>query len=934
LSTTTTESIAATTANPIPAATAGPNAPATAESDAPSKPGDTAVDAPVGITFVVPMYNVAPYLPDFLRSLETQEPGRYDLEVIFVDDGSPDESGDIARTWLRSSAFRGSVISTPNGGVSSARNIGMAAATGEWIAFPDPDDFLHPAYLREATKFMRSPRGMRSNVIATNVLRYNEETKETRDVHALRFKFKGTAKTVDLSRSPHYIQLFVNSAFMRLNELRSAGAQFPADIRQSEDAIFIASFLATFDKPVLGVVPEAIYSYRQRQDKTSALDTSLSDPRSYIDRFKRGYLPLLRSLAAHGEVPEWLGNLVLYEYRWPITRELVPQSKAHVLDTNQQEEFLRTASEILQYFPDEWILGFRVISLPLEAKYLLLALKGSPLPDDAVHIHKLDADRNLMQLRYYFVGELPSEEFRIRAKPVQPVAAKVRGLPYFGQQLLRERIVWLPANSWLAVDIGGRRRPLKFGRPSLPEFAVTERAIWRQFREALPSAPTRSSVPAGAASKSPYRRARAAARRSLEATTRTMTRVVDTVESRRARRRRREVELVRKLAAGKRARQRYADAWVFSDRLSMAQDNAEHVYRYVSSHHPDVNAWFVMRRDSPDWARLKADGFRLVEYRSREHHVLMLNAAHVVSSHLDVEFARPIEDRFYPSKQRWKFTFLQHGIVLHDMAAWFNQKNLDVLVTTTRAEYDAITADGSPYQLTTKEVALTGLARHDALLKKRRAMSEDSRNVILIAPTWREALFKPKSGWGATRELIDDFWQSDYAKSWFGLLRSAELLEGARANGHEVWFLPHPMLQPHVTQEDLPSGVRLVRYSDGDIQDVIAQARVMVTDYSSLAFEAAFLQTPVVYFQFDVRHMFTGGHFYQKGYFEYERDGFGPIVTTLEDAVGTIVNAASGAKAPEPYRTRAEYTFPFRDGNNCERVVQAIKSLKTPVPPV
>lgn len=67
--------------------------------------------------------------------------------MIFVIDGSPEDSERIIADWIVAYDVDAKIISKPNGGLSSARNDGMDAATGVWISFPDPDDILAPDYL-------------------------------------------------------------------------------------------------------------------------------------------------------------------------------------------------------------------------------------------------------------------------------------------------------------------------------------------------------------------------------------------------------------------------------------------------------------------------------------------------------------------------------------------------------------------------------------------------------------------------------------------------------------------------------------------------------------------------------------------------------------------------------------------------------------------
>ena len=94
------------------------------------------------ISVIVPVYKVEAYLPQCLDSIAGQT--YRDLEIIVIDDGSPDNCGTICDEYAaRDQRFR--VIHKKNAGLSAAWNDGIRAATGEWISFVDSDDWIKPA---------------------------------------------------------------------------------------------------------------------------------------------------------------------------------------------------------------------------------------------------------------------------------------------------------------------------------------------------------------------------------------------------------------------------------------------------------------------------------------------------------------------------------------------------------------------------------------------------------------------------------------------------------------------------------------------------------------------------------------------------------------------------------------------------------------------
>ena len=101
------------------------------------------------ISVVVPVYRVESYLDRCVKSILNQTFS--DFELILVDDGSPDRCPEICDDWARKDD-RIRVIHKKNGGLPDARNAGIAAATGEYLAFVDSDDWVEPEFLETLYK--------------------------------------------------------------------------------------------------------------------------------------------------------------------------------------------------------------------------------------------------------------------------------------------------------------------------------------------------------------------------------------------------------------------------------------------------------------------------------------------------------------------------------------------------------------------------------------------------------------------------------------------------------------------------------------------------------------------------------------------------------------------------------------------------------------
>lgn len=103
------------------------------------KANEVSVQSMAAVSIIIPIYNVESYLAECLDSVERQT--FHDIEVILVNDGSTDNSGEIARSYVEKNE-NFFLIERKNGGLSAARNTGLAKATGEYIYFLDSDDYL------------------------------------------------------------------------------------------------------------------------------------------------------------------------------------------------------------------------------------------------------------------------------------------------------------------------------------------------------------------------------------------------------------------------------------------------------------------------------------------------------------------------------------------------------------------------------------------------------------------------------------------------------------------------------------------------------------------------------------------------------------------------------------------------------------------------
>ena len=114
---------------------------------------------------------------------------------------------------------------------------------------------------------------------------------------------------------------------------------------------------------------------------------------------------------------------------------------------------------------------------------------------------------------------------------------------------------------------------------------------------------------------------------------------------------------------------------------------------------------------------------------------------------------------------------------------------------------------------------------------------------------------------------------------------------------------------------------------DYDVQTLLMESSMLITDYSSVYFDFAYMKKPILYYQFDYDRYRKGQ--YQEGYYSYERDGFGLVVRdelTLIEEIEKIVK--NNFTFEEKYSNRVDDFFEFRDNKNCLRTYDAISKMK------
>ncbi len=343
------------------------------------------------------------------------------------------------------------------------------------------------------------------------------------------------------------------------------------------------------------------------------------------------------------------------------------------------------------------------------------------------------------------------------------------------------------------------------------------------------------------------------------------------------------------------------DVWLLSERGTDARDNSYCFYKYLKKNHPNIKVKYVIDNQSSDAKKIAKED--QVNYGSKEHYILFLTSGKLISTHImgyspDTSLFWRL-DKNNLLKIKGKRIFLQHGITQNYIPQMDKKiSKLDLFICGAKEEYQFIL---DKFSYTKKEVKLTGFARYDNLVNK-------EQNQILIMPTFRKWL-----------NYTNNFENTEYFQRWNSILNNKNLIEYLEENKTKLIFYPHYEIQKYINKFKTTSkNIIIADFNNYDVQKLLIESKILITDYSSVFFDFAYMQKPVIYYQFDIKK-FRKEH-YEEGYFDYETMGFGPVCYKEENLVEEI-------KKAKPNKSRIKQFFPFSDLNNCQRIYNEITKL-------
>lgn len=350
--------------------------------------------------------------------------------------------------------------------------------------------------------------------------------------------------------------------------------------------------------------------------------------------------------------------------------------------------------------------------------------------------------------------------------------------------------------------------------------------------------------------------------------------------------------------------------WLVCELKNTAHDNGYHFFKYVRINHPEVNCFYAIDKNCLDYSKVSELG-NVIQFGSLKHWVYYLSSEYNISSHKEGNPNHTIFTFLHLYLHLFNNrVFLQHGITKDD-AKMFYYKNtyFKYFVCGAKKEYDFIK---EKFGYPAENVIYTGLARFDNLYN-----NNVDKNKILVIPTWRR--------WFEITKDENFFKSSTYFNRWISFLNNENLINFLEKNNVEIVFFPHYGVRKFSGLFNFKSkNIDMVNDDRVDLQQLLKESSLMITDYSSVYMDFAYMKKPIIYYQFDYDE-YRKSHF-AEGYFDYAKDGFGPIVDEENDLVELVKKYYfSNYSIDKKYNTRMESFFELHDENNSNRIFSILK---------
>ena len=358
--------------------------------------------------------------------------------------------------------------------------------------------------------------------------------------------------------------------------------------------------------------------------------------------------------------------------------------------------------------------------------------------------------------------------------------------------------------------------------------------------------------------------------------------------------------------------------WIFFDKLYKAGDNGDYLFRYCMEHYPEVDCYYLLNDTANEYKSMKKQyGRHILAFGTLHQQLVALNADIIFATHAGVwsycGFSKI--QKYFREIFKADIVCIQHGLTIQNIEQYQNRlaDNLKDYFCAAQCEIENLRQPVYGYEK--DELHLTGLPRFDGLFNR------DIKQ-ILITPTWRRNIVITGNAFGTTKEYNPLFKETEYFKIYNRLINDERIIASAKKNGYKMLFLLHPTLGAQIDDYDKNDYVKILpAVSEISYEQILTESSLMVTDYSGVQFDFAYMKKPLLYYQpKELPPQYT------QGVFSYEENGFGPIIEEYEEMVASLCDYMDrGCVMEEAYMERVDTFFAYTDHNNCQRIMKVIE---------
>lgn len=353
--------------------------------------------------------------------------------------------------------------------------------------------------------------------------------------------------------------------------------------------------------------------------------------------------------------------------------------------------------------------------------------------------------------------------------------------------------------------------------------------------------------------------------------------------------------------------------WIIGERPDTAQENGLLFFRYVFKSKPNVKAYYIIDKNSPDLANFTEEEKENIVYIGTDKQYKVCNEADAFIGTHDIEYFVPFGVEM--NKRNVKKIFLQHGVMGRKRAEYhkfYYKKPFDMVVVSSDEEKKLFETE---FKYHPKEIVVAGLARFDHLYDSKIEDFSIGNDYLLVMPTWREWI-----------NFASPFLKSEYYFRYEKLLTNKKLQQILYKKNMKLLFYPHYRMQPYINhfKKFENNVVEIVEIGKVNVQDLLIGSKMMITDYSSVSFDMNFMEKPVVFYHFDEER------FFESGILRPINETFiGDICSKEEDLINAVSKYVD-RNFIETTETKKNITkvIKFKDNKNRERTFESILEAK------